>query len=126
MQDAVRLGLLVKAADRCAMKAGLHPVEVWPSWVDDALEDQSKQCPVCRERFVPVRRSVIYCGQRCRRLIQQRRYRARAYAAEANREARRRYYAENAEYERMRQRRWYEQVGSEMRRAQRAERKRAA
>lgn len=27
------------SADRIAMSAGFHPANVWPEWIDDALED---------------------------------------------------------------------------------------
>jgi len=100
-------GLLVKAADRCALRAGFHPAEVWPSWVEDALVEAMKPCEACGEAFLPARRNVRFCSQRCRRLVQQRRYRQRPEVQERNRAARRAAYRQTAEYERARQRRYY-------------------
>lgn len=40
-------GLSTLQADRFAIRLGLHPSEIWPSWADDAdLEDR---CPWCGE-----------------------------------------------------------------------------
>lgn len=36
-------GLTALVADRLAIKAGLHPAMVWPSWVDDGLTVVDRQ-----------------------------------------------------------------------------------
>lgn len=111
LQDATRLGLLVKAADRCAMKAGLHPVEVWPSWMDDVLEDHGRDCAECGDRFLPQRKDSRFCGRVCADRFHNRvcsaNYRSTPAGRAAKRAASQRYYAECAEYVRAARRRRY-------------------
>jgi hypothetical protein len=73
-------GLLVKAADRCAMRAGFHPAEVWPSWVADALEDHGRECAECCSRFVPAQGNHRFCRAVCRERWWGRESKRRAWA----------------------------------------------
>lgn len=121
-------GLLVKAADRLAVRLHLHPAEVWPTWNEDALEDFGKDCDECGRRFFAAQRNYRFCGGPCRtkwwnreskrrawarldaerkerRLQQMREYRRSCRAAlSVKRRAR---YAANAEVERARERARY-------------------
>jgi lambda repressor-like predicted transcriptional regulator len=91
---ALERGLLVKAADRCATRVGLHPAEVWPSWADDALEDHGVECVECSVQFLPNRRGQRFCCTLCGHRHRGRRYWSERYADPATREYKRLYLAE--------------------------------
>ena len=57
-----RDGLAPEAADVLAVKLGMHPVDIWPSWFDDAEDDE--RCPWCFEFSFGGR----YCDQTHRAL----------------------------------------------------------
>ena len=103
-----RDGLAEAAADRVAVSLGLHPSEVWPTW----LGDHVKACDECGTSFVPGRRDARFCQTDCYRRWWgrevTRRRRTVPELAERNRQRRRAYYAENAEYEKARERRRYQ------------------
>lgn len=84
-QQYRRDGLSEKVADRLAVRAGLHPMNVWPAWLEDAARAE-------RERVAAYERE---------------RYRRDARVREVRRASRRAYYAANADYERERERRRY-------------------
>lgn len=113
MRDALERGLLVKAADRFAMKAGYHPAEVWPTWHDDAVEDHGRPCDECGTVFIAYRKDQRFCSRPCNRRwwakvsVKKRRQTPEGQAE--NRERRRRYYADpaNRAYELARERRRY-------------------
>lgn len=99
LKKARELGLVDAAADRCAVRLGLLPWQVWPEW----LEALNRPCSAdgCNERFLPPERAphALYCSRRCAQREKVRRYRATPRGAEANRRHRRAYYAENRAYE---------------------------
>lgn len=102
-------GVTELVADRLAIEAGYHPFEVWPEMVEAGID--YKNCDECGDTFDPVRSDQRFCGRTCRRRDADRRYkrklRATPEGAEAHRTARRRFYAECAEYEKARERRRY-------------------
>lgn len=109
LRNARTDGLIERAADRYAVRAGLHPFEVWPEMAEHQLEDTSTECaaPDCARRFIPTRSGHRFCSRRCGdRTTARIRYRADSELAERKRAARRRYYAEAGDYERARQRRY--------------------
>lgn len=101
-------GVLERTADRLAVRAGLHPFEVWPELVDDALAEldapptdptpappvAAVACPLCATSFTP-RPTKVYCSPRCRETAGDRRryaqdpqrYRERSSARYARRKA---------------------------------------
>lgn len=102
---AQRGGLTEKQADRYAVRAGLHPYEVWQDWFDHAFRACAH--PDCAERFVPTAPHQRFCSHRCRRRFNERRARElNLPSAENKRENRRRYYEQYGDYERARQRRY--------------------
>lgn len=108
------LGLTRLVADNMAVKAGMHPYEVWPEMADHdiaAAESTLPGCKECSTTFVSVHPLQTFCTPRCRKRWwareTQRRWRATPEGAELNRQRRRAYYAENAAYERARERRAY-------------------
>lgn len=70
LNEARTNGLVARAADRYAGRAGVHPAELWPSWFDDALEDDlrrsGKDCAECGARFIPRQKGHKYCQALCR------------------------------------------------------------
>ena len=72
-------GVTEKVADRLAVRAGLHPSEVWPEIVDEWISASSGVCPECGESFVKTRSSHRFCSDSCRRRPAQRRYYNRKY-----------------------------------------------
>ena len=108
-------GVTEFVADRIACAAGFHPHEVWPEMLDHAINDlPDRDCDECGQSFIPARPSIQrFCSRRCYRRFHARastrRIRATPEGAAKNRERRRRYYAENADYERARERRRYHQ-----------------
>lgn len=113
LKNARAHGLRVEAADTYAVRAGLHPAEVWADWgtsVDgpdvDTFRDLSKTttCGECGVRFTPTPRQR-WCSKRCRNLASSRAWKQRN--PEANRQMRRAYYEAHGDYERARQRRYH-------------------
>lgn len=97
-------GVTELVADRLAVRAGLHPCEVWP---DFGLQP----CEECGELFAATRPGHRFCGASCRdRRSARQRYASRPETREAVLARRRRYYAENAAYERARERRRYHEI----------------
>jgi hypothetical protein len=72
-------GLVPKAADKLATRAGLHVAVVWPSWFDDVLEDHGRVCrnDRCTSRFLPSRSNQMYCTIPCGRRARTRVWNAR-------------------------------------------------
>jgi len=64
LQRAREMGLTDKAADRYAVRVGLHPFEVWPEMVDHGIEDAAVECAErsCSERFIPTRKGHRFCS----------------------------------------------------------------
>lgn len=62
-----REGMSEKVADRMAIRAGLHPYEVWPDMAERVLADAEIACadPKCDQRFIPTRKSHRFCSTRC-------------------------------------------------------------
>jgi hypothetical protein len=104
-------GLSDLLADRWAVRCGLHPYTVWPDMADAAVADIEQECEAddCTARFVPSPRAHAgrhrFCSRRCADRVYQRRRRQRPEVRQANREARRAYYAAHGDYERARERR---------------------
>lgn len=109
-------GLGLEAAYRWADNAGLHPYSVWPEMLDDVLDDCQRECAWkdCHEKYIPRQSTQRYCSRKCKNKACDWRYNhskggkaarsrhRREKRAEANREYRHRYYAENGDYERAR------------------------
>lgn len=108
MQEYRRDGVTEKVADRVAVKAGLHPYEVWPEMVDHAVESILKRCPECPTEFAPNRAWQTYCSTPCRRRARYRRQQATRRARDPQREAARkaRWAEESRDYLRTYKRRW--------------------
>lgn len=108
-RDRIERGVTERIADRLATAAGLHPLLLWPNWLDNA----TVPCAECGEPFFPCRRGHRYCSRRCgNRVLQRNRWRA-LYASdpgfrEAERARRRAAYQECSTYEKARQRRYRE------------------
>ena len=66
-----KAGLTVDAADRMAVRLGMHPAQLWPSWFEDA-EDE----PGCLwgGELVPLDRRTL-CSHQCRDLMREERKR---------------------------------------------------
>ena len=56
-------GLDAYTADRLATHLGYHPVQLWPSWMDDAA---TERCRWCGGPIAPNRTS---CGDKCAHLL---------------------------------------------------------
>lgn len=87
-QEYRRKGVTERVADRLAVKAGLHPMNVWPNFSDDVEAERLRLRREASNRY-------------------SRKVRATAEGAEANRVRRRAYYAEYGHYERARERAKY-------------------
>lgn len=101
-------GVSEQQAEALALRAGFHPFNVWPELTAARCESMERECaaPDCDVRFVRAFQSRrIWCHPRCKWRTDARKRRATPDGAAANRERRRRYYAENSDYERARQRR---------------------
>lgn len=95
LKRAREMGLTESAADRYALRAGLHPHLIWPEMAAHQLAD----LPVCAstdcdETFVPrdAKSQQVYCSARCRNREKIRRYRATPKGAAKARRYRRTYY----------------------------------
>ena len=91
-------GLTAEQADRLAVRAGFHPLEVWPDWELDEFAGRHG------------RKWTYSCGCRCDACVEANRTSGRNHY-EKNREARREqmraYYEAASEYERKRRRERY-------------------
>lgn len=109
MQEYRQRGVSAVVADRLAVRCGLDPYVVWPELLDHSIAAAEKRCKECGAPFVPRSHRDKYCcpAHQRRHTAREwaRRYRSTPEGAAANREARRRYYQENADYERARERR---------------------
>jgi lambda repressor-like predicted transcriptional regulator len=103
----VERGVTALVADRLAIKAGLHPAEIWPTWWDDTPPSPGKPCEECGTEFQPTRAGHRYCRKTCSQVAAQRRRRQTPEGRELTRANRRRFYAQTAEYERRRRRAYY-------------------
>lgn len=99
-------GISEKTADRYAVRLGLLPSDVWPSWYEDQAANLSKPCAdeMCEEWFIPTpgQPRHRFCSKRCRKRTaereRQRRLLADETAAEVKRARQRRYHAETRSY----------------------------
>lgn len=105
----LKTGMREDTAEMLAIRAGFHPYNVWPELADEQCAAVTVTCRECPARFVPKphARFARYCSKRCQQRAWARARRATSEGAEANRAARRRYYAANGDYERARERRAY-------------------
>lgn len=105
-------GVTVRVADRLAVKAGYHPAEIWPTWIDDAIADEPpayvnyKDCAECGQPFEASSPRRRFCKPQCRKNHHTRAWKATPEGRRRNQETRRKYYAENRRYELARQRRY--------------------
>lgn len=125
-QDARKHGVGERAADRYAVRLGLHVANVWPEMVDHAIEDASVPCEECGEPLLPTRAGHTFHGpcyaRRASREWKRRKHasdetwraaereRSRAYRQSAGRAIALKqaaYKAANAERLRERKRQWY-------------------
>lgn len=96
LKQARERGFTADAADRYAIRLGLHPFEVWPELADHWLEDAEVECATegCTNRFVVNAarggQNRRFCSSSCRSKDSMRRHRA----TERGRLANRRYRAE--------------------------------
>jgi lambda repressor-like predicted transcriptional regulator len=95
-------GVTALVADRLAIKAGLHPAEIWPSWWDDCALPVYSTCEECGGEFLPRQRTQRFCSRQCNtrhhgREGGRRRYQSDPAAAERQRAKDRRYRAEQGE-----------------------------
>lgn len=102
LKAARERGLSSDAADRYAVRAGLHPGEVWPSWTQDqialeAARRRDMKAAAMRRWRAMNRAAVKAANQRyytaCEQAIRAQRRRKYAAQAEAERAARRARYA---------------------------------
>ena len=127
LQNARARGFSLDAADRYAVRAGLHPLEVWD---DFGLVP----CPVCEGLFAPTRKGHVYCSPRCRQRVAARKrwedpaYRAKRaeYMAGYRREAARVLAAQKRAWREANRERAREQTRESMRRFRAARRENAA
>lgn len=102
-------GVSRRVADRLAVNAGYHPSEVWPEITEDDIEDFSRTCDECDERFLPAmkaRKDVRFCSRNCNKRFHYR-HRYAAAIGERERARARAFYAENGDYVRAQKRRRY-------------------
>ncbi|HEU5085704.1 MAG TPA: hypothetical protein VFU14_20350 [Acidimicrobiales bacterium] len=103
-------GLIESAAERYAVRAGLHPFNVWPEMADAAVADAAVACRGCGEPFVPVRRSHVFCDPAC----------GRRFHAEVRRARSRDHYWRNRERILAQQAAYREECREQLRDARRA------
>lgn len=118
MKDALERGVLVKAADRFANRAGYHPAEVWPTWVSDAEEAARRQSNEWKRQWRRTPRG------RASELASQQRWReeCRDYKRAADRERAARLRAEDPERKRELDRAYWERNRDRINAARRARR----
>lgn len=68
-------GLSLDRAERIALKAGLHPWNVWPEMVDHLMEDEGavRTCTVCGDTFRPRSHNQLCCADEACRAERRRR-----------------------------------------------------
>lgn len=111
-QDYRSRGLSERVADRLAVKAGLHPFEVWP----DMIAEANAECAECGASFVPTRKGHVYCGGNCsRRRLARIKYQSDPEHRERHLEGVRVYRAESRRARLLKQRVKYEQNADLMR-----------
>lgn len=94
-------GLTEARADQLAVRAGLNPLEVWPSF-------GQVPCHECGGMFAPRRKGHRFCTKVCsRRLWQRQRYRTDPAFAAMKIASARGYYRDNGDYVRARENRRY-------------------
>lgn len=77
---ARRSGLTFDQAERVAVAAGYHPLELWPEMLH-----RTCALDTCDETFIPFGDTHIYCSARHRNTAKHRRYRTQDAAREAHR-----------------------------------------
>jgi lambda repressor-like predicted transcriptional regulator len=109
LKQARERGLKESAADRYAVRCGLHPLEVWP----ELAEAAEAVCAAddCDVRFVPSRKGHRYCSSLCANRRRSREWKRKRYAedpeyAQARRDEAARYRAEARAYVNAQARRW--------------------
>jgi endogenous inhibitor of DNA gyrase (YacG/DUF329 family) len=90
-------GMTREVADRKAVKAGLHPYEVWPEMADHDLEDVSRPCADCGKSFIVNRDWQRFCSTECRQRLHKRNWARNKYRTDP--EYRRRRIEQAARYE---------------------------
>lgn len=108
-QDYLNRGVTTRVADRLACAIGHHPAEIWPEWIDHAIEDitvDHKDCAECGQPFEASSPRRRFCKPQCRKNHHSRAWKSTPEGRRRNQEARRQYYAENRRYELARQRRY--------------------
>lgn len=120
-------GLAERSADRYAVRAGLHPFEVWPEMVEHHQADATVECAAgdCSVRFIPTRKSHRYHSTTCfQREYKRERYRTR-YATDpefraAELERSRRQRETNAQARKVKHAAWYQRNRTRILAAKRA------
>jgi ribosomal protein S27AE len=82
-------GMSDYVAERLALKAGLHPYEVWPEMADARVQELERSCEECGASFVPTRAGHRYCSTRCGQRVWNRAYQRRRYWSDPEYRARR-------------------------------------
>lgn len=113
-------GIDIDQAERWALKLGMHPFEVWPEMVNEALLAGTKACAACGGPFVPSRPSHVYCCHNCRVRVGMRRRRLDPEIRARELQARRRYAAESRHAKRLKDRLYRMRNGDRIRAQQRA------
>lgn len=106
-------GVTRRVVDTICGKLRIHPSEVWPEVIDHDIEDTTRECAYrsCEVRFTPKRRDHKFCSRRCAQRVAKAKYARKRYASDPeyrqkNREAYKRYQAENQEYLKRSRRLW--------------------
>lgn len=106
----LEIGFTDYMAEKAATSYGWHPFEVWPQLAEDRIEASMLECADerCGNRFVPSRKGQRFCTVKCGRRSWDREAKRRRYAedaefAEAERERARAYRAQAARAIRIRQ-----------------------
>lgn len=105
---ALAHGLVERAADRLACRAGFAPPLVWSDWHDAVMATCAAED--CTERFVPTRKGHAFCSKRCRERIRMRTaYQTNPEVRERRKAGAATYYEEAGDYVRSRMRRRHHQ-----------------
>lgn len=114
-------GATMDAAERYAVRLGLHPFSVWPEMADEAAARVSKPCVECGEPFIPTRKGHRFCSHNCReRRRMRKKYQSDPVWREQRLAGRRAYYEECADYEKAQEKRRYWENPEAHREARRA------
>lgn len=99
-------GVTERTAERIAVAAGYHALEVWPEMIEEAYS--ACAAADCERRFIPTRKGHSYCSDRCRERVRMRlKYQTDEAHRAMKRAARTDFYNEVGHYERARERRKY-------------------